>query len=50
MLEQLKKYLKLKAEAMSKMQKGDVEGYLGTLRELYEIRSILPKHAPVPTR
>ena len=50
MLEQLKKYLKLKAEAMKKMQTGDLEGYLGTLREIYELRTILPKHAPVPTR
>jgi hypothetical protein len=50
MLDQLKKYLKLKAEAMQQMQKGDVEGYVKKLRELYELRSVFPNSATVPAR
>lgn len=50
MLNEVKKYLKLKAEAMQKMQTGDVEGYLGKLRELYEMRSLFPKTSIVPLK
>ena len=42
MLNNLKKYLKVKAEAMQKMQMGDLEGYMSNLREMYKLRMLIP--------
>jgi len=50
MLHQVKKYIRIKAEAMQKMKSGDLEGYIGKLRELYELRRAIPNTATVPVR
>jgi len=41
MLDRLKKYLSVKAEAKKKMEMGDLEGYMTNLLELYRIRMLI---------
>ena len=48
MFDQVKKYLRIKAEAMKNMQNGDLEGYISNLREMYELRTVIP-NPEVPT-
>ena len=43
MLDLVKKYLKVKAEAKRLMGIGDLDGYMNSLREMYELRNLIPQ-------